>query len=150
MSQLQENNKATEPVDMIEKRKIIHWIKKHKKELIIAGISISALILIILGVKNRKKIQNLWKALKEIVKSSIPGNVSNCAKAVLKTPEKVYRDTCKSGRVSVPFEVSEHIRNLHAGWHASTEKIGAAKLNGIELEDGQTWVCSYWKGTNIA
>ena len=37
---------------MEDRKSLIRWIKDHKKQLIIAGISIGTLILIILGIKN--------------------------------------------------------------------------------------------------
>ena len=42
----------------------IAWVKAHKKQLIIAGISITAIIGVILGIKNKKTLDELWKALK--------------------------------------------------------------------------------------
>jgi len=38
---------------MEEKTSILAWIKAHKKELIIAGIGITAIIGVILGIRNR-------------------------------------------------------------------------------------------------
>ena len=44
---------------MEDRKSLIRWIKGHKKQLIIAGISIGTLILIILGIKNRAAINAL-------------------------------------------------------------------------------------------
>jgi hypothetical protein len=45
-----------------------------------------------------------------------------------------------------PFDVSEHLRNLHIGWQASATKIATAAEHGIDLQPGQTWVDSFTKG----
>lgn len=47
---------------------------------------------------------------------------------------------------SVPFEVSQHIRNLHEGWEASPTKVAEAAAMGIRLLPGQTLVNAYKKG----
>ena len=38
---------------MSENNKFVSWVKAHKTELIIAGVSITAIIGIILGIKNK-------------------------------------------------------------------------------------------------
>lgn len=53
-----------------EKQNFVNWVKKNKKSLIIAGISISALILLILGIKNKDAFLKLWKELQEKVKTA--------------------------------------------------------------------------------
>ncbi|MBE6772035.1 MAG: hypothetical protein E7547_07830 [Ruminococcaceae bacterium] len=53
---------------MEDKRKFIAWIKSHKKQLIIAGISITTLIVIVVGIKNKSEIIKLWGALQEKIK----------------------------------------------------------------------------------
>lgn len=45
-----------------------------------------------------------------------------------------------------PYDVSEHIRNLHEGWKASAEKIATAAEHGYDLKLGQTWVEAHIKG----
>ena len=48
---------------MEERKSLLHWIKEHKKILIAAGIGVGALILIILGIKNRESVQAAWEQL---------------------------------------------------------------------------------------
>ena len=48
------------------------------------------------------------------------------------------------------IEVSPHIRNLHEGWSASTNKIETALEHGFCLKEGQTWVDSYEKEYSVA
>lgn len=43
-----------------EKKSLVNWIKEHKTQLIIAGVSITAIIAVILGLKNREAIEEAW------------------------------------------------------------------------------------------
>lgn len=42
---------------MNEKHKFVNWVKDHKKQLLIAGISVTAVIGIIIGLKNKEAIK---------------------------------------------------------------------------------------------
>lgn len=53
---------------MEDKRNFIAWIKAHKKQLIIAGISITTLVAIVVGIKNKNEIIKLWGILQERLK----------------------------------------------------------------------------------
>ncbi len=48
---------------MNEKHKFVNWVKDHKKQLLIAGISVTAVIGIIIGLKNKEAIKELWENL---------------------------------------------------------------------------------------
>jgi len=154
---VEEHIKKPEIGSELEKRKgtFITWVKSHKKELIFAGISIASLIGIILGIKNRDSIEALWKALQKSV-AQAPAD-----KAIVKVTENtlpVVATVRTTDMISIPvhreymaeFGVTEHIRNLHEGWHASPEKIAAAASHNIELLPGQTWVENYIKGAIVA
>lgn len=150
---MEEHIKKSEIGSETEKEKgiFIKWVKAHKKELIFAGISIASLIGIIFGIKNKDSIQELWAALQKSV-AKVPAD-----KAVVKVTENAIPvvETVSTTNITllpvnreyrVPFGVTDHIRNLHEGWHASPEKIAAAMAHGIELLPGQTWVENYTKG----
>ena len=47
-----------------KKNEIISWIKAYKKQLLLAGVSITAVIGVIIGLKNKEAIVNLWDFLK--------------------------------------------------------------------------------------
>lgn len=47
-----------------KKTDFLGWVKQHKKQLILAGISISVVIGIILGAKNKDILEELWATLK--------------------------------------------------------------------------------------
>lgn len=134
---------------MEEHKGIIRWIKEHKKELIIAGVSIEALVLVVIGIKNKDAIKELWESLKNTaIQTSL--KVSDAAtEVVMKAPIESFQNgvsNIASNSEAIPFEVRRHIRNLPEGWHASPEKIEEALKNSIILMDGQTWVDGYMKG----
>lgn len=134
---------------MEDRKSLIRWIKDHKKQMIIAGISIGTLILIILGIKNRAAIKAVWDSLKGVVKHPTAKAAEEVAKVVTDIPPAPASEIVTavvSNSETLPFEVSRHIRNLPDGWHASPEKAAEALKNNIILMDGQTWVDSYVKG----
>lgn len=144
-----------------QKKGFLAWVKKHRKELIIAGISATALIGIIICMKNRDSIEALWKSLigaieksptespkisqtsiEKIAQSSVTvTDVINPSKIPVINSEITYQNS---------FEVSDHIRNLHEGWRASAKKITEAESMGIILQEGQTLVDAYVKGSVAA
>lgn len=48
-----------------QKKGIIIWIKEHKNQLLLAGFSVTALILTIIGFKNRDALTEFWSSLKK-------------------------------------------------------------------------------------
>jgi len=58
--------------DNLEKTGFIEWVKEHKVQLLLAGISVTTLFLTILGLKNKDAINELWNSLKkQIEKGSL-------------------------------------------------------------------------------
>lgn len=127
-----------------EQKALIRWIREHKKEIAIAGISITALVGFALGIKNKETMETLWNALKNNdpkipIKTGVPRiteQVSDIESVVIPM-HREYKE---------PIDVSSHIRNLHQGWKASPEKLAKAAAYGIELLPGQTLVEGYTKG----
>lgn len=137
---------------MEEKKKtFVTWVKKHKTELIIAGISVVAIIAVILGAKNNETLEEVWASLKNMVKKE-PKEIPSVA--LPQVPEAVHISDVvvisTTHTEQIPHDVSEHIRNLHEGWKASTEKIATASERGYDLKPGQTWVEAYTKGMTAA
>ncbi len=136
---------------MDEKKTLVSWIKEHKKELIIAGVSVAGIIALIVGFKNQDQIIAALESLKRTI-SKTP--VSLNTEKVIDIPTKaVIPIEITESSVSrslpvdtVPFSVSSHIRNLHEGWSPSAEKIALAAERGYDLKKGQTWVEEYMKG----
>lgn len=134
---------------MKEQNQMIQWIKAHKKQLILAGIGIAALIALVLGIKNKDTLKALWASLKGAVEPT----AERISDAVTATATEIPTETpalLLSNDPCVPQEVRRHIRNLHEGWHASPEKLAAAREMGIILQEGQTWVDNYMKGVCAA
>ena len=130
---------------MKEQNQMIQWIKAHKKQLILAGIGIAALIALVLGIKNKDTLKALWGSLKGTVEPT----AERISDAETTTVTEISTETpalLLSNDPCVPQEVRGHIRNLHEGWHASPEKKAAAREMGILLQEGQTWVDDYMKG----
>ncbi len=131
---------------MKEQRKLIRWIREHRKALIIAGISIAALIAIVLGIKNREAIKGLWVSLRKVAEKPAARAVKVTQLEPASPAVEDVVTVVAQHRETIPFDVSKHIRNLPDGWHASADKIATALENGFELADGQTWVADYAKG----
>lgn len=136
-------------VKLMEKEKMTfaNWIKRHKKELIIAGLSITAIIALIIGIKNRKALEQAWASLIELVEKK-PDSIS-VKKPVVAPRVTSIEDPLEIGAVStsrIPHDVAEHLRNLPKGWEASVEKIATAAEHGYNLLPGQTWVEAYRTG----
>lgn len=138
------------------KKGFIEWIKVHKNELLIAGISITAIIAAVLGYQNRESIIALWDTLKKALQktsvnelpviSTVP-KVDAINPTAVNTVEVVIEPVAKAVRSlpQNPFEVTDHIRNLPEGWRASAGKIATAAEHGYKLLPGQTWVERYIK-----
>lgn len=117
--------------------------------MILAGIGIAAVIALVLGIKNKDTLKALWASLKGAVEPT----AERISDAVTATATKIPTETpalLLSNDPCVPQEVRRHIRNLHKGWHASPEKLAAAREMGIILQEGQTWVDNYMKGVCAA
>lgn len=131
---------------MEEKRaKFLAWVQSHKKQLIFAGISISVVVGIILGIKNRKSLMNLWALLEERIEKD--HNIASTIPVVQNSESCL--DTAISTRIyTLPQEevnVSRHIRTMAVGRHHSAEKAAEAAALGIELLPNQTLVDPYTK-----
>ena len=145
-----------------EKKSFITWVKEHKKQLVIAGVNITAIVLAILAVKNRETLMKLWADLKDAImditkfadkitveSTELPvkvGEVVNVVE-VINPPTLMVVDNITIDKI--PFGVQKHVRNLAPGYHPSPEKIATALENGIELLSNQTWVRDYTKGLAV-
>lgn len=143
-----------------EKKSFIKWIRVHKKELIITGISSATIIGIIIGIKNKDSIIVLWESLKNRVKNSsheVSTTSFEIAESIVDSVELVDV-VCDTESITilpndnrrVSLEVCEHIRNLSNGRKASAKKIATAAEHGYNLRPGQTWVETYTKGICVA
>lgn len=135
-----------------QKSKFIKWVKEHKKELILAGVSLAA---IILAIRNRDSITMLWEYLKKSIEkpqTKIPPNSYGDMEkiTVFPTAPMVSIPEAHLETTKIPVNVREHIRNLPNGYHPSPEKIAEAIERDILLNPNQTLVKSYIRECNVA
>jgi hypothetical protein len=144
-----------------QKNGFIQWVKANKKELIFAGVSIAAIISIIVGIKNKDKIMALWESLRKSVENSpvkVPTSSREVVESIAHEPAQVIEVVSATEIIKFPsnhktqvsFDVCDHMRNLPDGWHASAKKITTAAEYGYNLKPGQTWVDTYTKGVSVA
>lgn len=131
---------------MSEKHKFVDWVKAHKKQLLIAGVSVTAIVGIIIGLKNKESIKELWEALENSL-SKTPKKLPESITIVQTTPPVIEEVISVRLYTSPqePFDVSQHIRNLSGGRHHSIEKAADAATLGIDLLPHQTLVDTYTK-----
>lgn len=122
----------------------IAWVKAHKKQLIVAGISITAIIGVILGIKNKETLDELWKALKDSLKKTTPTIQTDLQPLENVIPFRQYT------LPQEPVDVVQHIRTLSEGRHHSAKKAAEAAALGITLLPNQTLVDKYTKYYNAA
>ena len=129
-----------------KKNDFLEWVKAHKKQLVLAGIGVSALVVIVFGIMNKDDLVKLWVELEERINKvprSIPtsGSVTRIA-----TPETEIINTTRSYTCpQEPINVRLHIRTLNGGRTHSAEKAAEAIELGIELLPNQTLVDPYVK-----
>lgn len=131
---------------MSEKHKFVDWVKAHRKQLLIAGLSATALIGIIIGLKNKESIKELWEPLENSL-SKTPKKLPECI-TIVQTGPPVIEEVIPVRLYTSPqepFDVSQHIRNLSGGRHHSAEKAAEAAELGIDLLPHQTLVDTYTK-----
>lgn len=131
---------------MSEKYRFVGWVKAHKKQLLISGISVTAIIGIIFGLKNKEAIKELWEALENSL-SNTPGKLPESI-TIVQTAPPVIEEVIPVRLYTSPqepFDVSQHIRNLSGGRHHSIEKAAEAAALGIDLLPHQTLVDIYTK-----
>jgi len=144
-----------------QKRDFIEWVRAHKKELAIAGISIATIVTAILCIRNTEKIKALWESLKKTI-NKVPDDTPSITTTSFSSFNEVAQETDiltdVAHKVQPPlrttpqyaFDVTSHIRNLPKGQNASAEKIATAAEQGFILHQGQTWVEKYTKGDTAA
>lgn len=124
-----------------EKKTCITWIKEHKKELLIAGVSVSAIILAIIGLKNQKVLDDVKESLKILIEKSPEESLvlENVSENLVPEIDKVTKNRN-------PYDVPGFVRKLPIGQKASAEKLAQAAELGIILPEGKTFVNSYHVG----
>lgn len=128
------------------KKGFVDWVKDHKKQLLIAGISVTAIIGTIIGLKNKEAISELWETLEKSISKTpekLPESVS-----IAQAAQPVFEETTPVRMYTSPrdsFGVSQHFRKLSGGRHHSAKKAAEAALLGIDLPPDLTLVDAYTK-----
>lgn len=128
------------------KKGFLMWVKAHKKQLILAGVSITTIVGIILGIKNKDAIEELWTSLAKTVKK-VPTSATT-SMPVSTVPVTVPEVDLQIRPYTHPtevFDVSRHVRTMAAGKHHSAAKAAEAAALGIDLLPNQTLVGPYTK-----
>ena len=61
----EENIKQQYLEETPENNNIIAWVKEHKLQLLLAGVSITTVLLTVMGIKNKDALADLWISLKK-------------------------------------------------------------------------------------
>ena len=114
---------------MAEDNRFKKFVKQHKEEIIIAGVTITAVVGAVLIAKN---FDVLKKAVNPVSTPMVIPKAAPTEVAIVKN-----EPTLKI------IDVREHLRTLPTGYHASAHKIQEAAENGIALATNQTLVSSH-------
>lgn len=127
--------------------KIKCWLKEHKTELIVSGVSIITIAALFVGIENRAMLEDKIPQMKKILcNPSVEGN----SKKFLENATNDIGGISKEGISRAAHEVKSHLRKLPEGCKASKEKMALAIEYGYTLLPNQTWVESYHTGGNAA
>lgn len=98
---------------MKEKKDFVVWIKAHKKQLVATGVSITTIVLVVIGLKNKSEIFRLWGILQERIErgelySTKWFDTATDAELDFER-EKVRQLFCSSGK---DIQVASYLQNL--------------------------------------
>lgn len=130
------------------KKGLLAWINLHKNQLILAGISISTIVGIILGIKSKDALAKLWVSLAESMKKIHSPSLSSISPSSAEASAQIHNAVLQVRAYTPPtdaFEVSRHIRTMTNGKHHSAAKAAEAAALGIDLLPNQTLVGPYTK-----
>ena len=128
------------------KKSVKQWIKEHKTEITIGGITAVATIgaiAIALMSKNGYEMD----LIAGTGNTEVPKDALEPIDSVVQF-EEVADKVRRQIKMTEPFQVESHIRKLPNDWNASPEKVQEAIDLGIKLRDHETLVDGYMK--NVA
>jgi len=134
------------------------WVKDHKKELIIAGISIASITVILIGIKKKDSINAVLEKLKKFDKNTSMKEKANLCEILDMSSDEVPQisdslfdmENVVDCVKRAPHSVRGHVRNLTGGRNPSQKKLEEARELGIDLLLHQTWVDEYMTGEDVA
>lgn len=131
----------------MERKEFVAWLEAHKMQLIMGGVSVVAITMLVLGIKNKKALKDFLFVLeKKCAKSKIPQMSYSDIEEIYESVPAIEKATRWYTSCGKCFEVNSHIRLLPEGRHHSVEKAAEALAAGIELLPNQTIVDGYVKG----
>ena len=121
------------------------WVQRNKKKLALAGLTITAIAGLAVGIRNKEAVAKLWGELCLLLgESPAGGSLPESSAQVIEVASQAARPR----PYTLPqesFAVSSHIRTLSAGMRHSAGKAAEAEALGIKLQPNQTLVSSYTK-----
>lgn len=127
---IEENAQKQHMEEASEKNNIISWIKEHKLQLLFAGVSITTVILTVMGIKNKDALTDLWKSLKEQIEKGALYSSKWFEKASLEELEKAREIVQKDfNNPKLDLDYRNECWNLLNRFDNAIEKI---KWNGKE------------------
>lgn len=133
-----------------QKYKLWLWVKAHKKQLLIAGVSITAIAAILLGIKKREALTSLWNELNAKIDKAPTLGMEEPVVMISDSITESVNSTRGYTLPNTPVNVEWHLRNLSGGRQHSAAKAAEAVQLGIELLPNQTIVDSYTKYADAA
>ena len=120
------------------KKEVKEWCITHKRELIIAGVTVTAIIAGVVVIKNWDKIAPYLR------KSTIPEKTHQIS---IPSTQPSAISSIPSPVMDLPSEriinIDAHIMNLPNWKHPSPEKLATAAEHGFNLVDNETWVIEH-------
>ena len=133
-----------------KKMKFKEWLKANKKKLLCAGISVTTILGVMIGIKNREAIMEMWEFFQETINdNSIKISMDIQEEKLTSTVFEKLDTARKYTSPKAPYDVQQHIRTLSEGRHHSPEKALEAAAIGIVLLPNETLVNQHSKG-NVA
>jgi hypothetical protein len=130
--------KEREMSHMEERKHLFEKIKEHKTEIIATGVTLISLAGVILIAKN-------WNSIKGFTGAGFLRKGPKACVSIAPASTLIESNVTSNLSCNKIVDVSDHIRNLSAGRHASAEKLAAAAEHGYNLLPNQTWVIPYTK-----
>lgn len=124
-----------------DKKGFIKWIKEHKNQLALAGVSVAALIAMALGLKNKDSITKIWESLKDEIEKGKPLSAKWYEKADLKELKDV-RDSVQKAYLNpeLSLETRSHMWDLLPKIdNAIGKKQWAGKEYGFPVKSEHGW-----------
>lgn len=124
-----------------DKKGFIEWVKEHKSQLALIGVSGAALIAMVFGLKNKDSLTKLWISLKDEIEKGKPLSAKWLEKADLKELKDV-RDSVQKAYLNpeLSMETRSHMWDLLPKLdNAIGKKQWAGKEYGFPVKSEHGW-----------